>query len=101
MVDFAEEAGQKDSMMRSMALGRKFEWAPWRRRLPTSSSSNKPARLMVPLVVELVSEIRASMAAKQQSLSSRRPAKMNSLESPPSWAAWESCISSSQFIIVL
>lgn len=41
--------------------------------------------------------MRASMAAKEQSLSSMRPAKMNSLSRPPSWAGWMSKTSRSQF----
>jgi len=44
---------------------------------------------------------RASMAEKEHSLSSMRPAKMNSLSSPPSCAGWVSKSSSSQFTIVL
>ena len=44
---------------------------------------------------------RASMAAKEQSLSSSRPAKMNSLSNPPSCAGWVSNSSSSQLMIVL
>jgi len=40
--------------------------------------------------------MRASMAAKEQSLSSMRPAKINSLSRPPSWAGWVSKTSRSQ-----
>jgi hypothetical protein len=36
------------------------------------------------------------MAAQEQSLSSMRPAKMNSLSRPPVWAGWVSKSSSSQ-----
>jgi hypothetical protein len=40
------------------------------------------------------------MAAQEQSLSSMRPAKINSLSSPPTVAGWMSKSSSSQFTIV-
>ena len=90
------------SAMRSRVLGRRLLCAPWRRREPISSSSKQPTSFMVLVEVgESLEARRASMAEKEQSLSSTRPAKMNSLSSPPSWAGCVSNSSSSQFTIVL
>lgn len=100
-----------DSTMRAIVLGRKLLRAPWRRREPTSSSSKRAARVMM-LLSDLVEEgfaseeegeeaaMRASMAAKEHTLSSMRPAKMNSLSRPPSCAGWVSKTSRSQFMML-
>lgn len=73
----------KASTMRERTEGRKLEWAPWRSSEPTSSSSKRATSL---ICEEEAGEVlrRAWMAAHEQSLSSMRPAKMNSLERPPS-----------------
>lgn len=93
---------ENTSQMRSSVLGRRFECAPCRSREPISSSSKQPTSLMVPeSTSEPLDEINASMAAKEHSLSSTRPAKMNSFSKPPSWAGWVSKSSSSQLMIVL
>ena len=85
-----------------MVLGRKLPFAPCRNREPISSSSKQPTIFRMPSsVLSEVEARRASMAAKEQSLSSMRGAKMNSLSRPPSWAGWVSKTSSSQLMIVL
>lgn len=103
--------GERDSAIRSIVLGRRLLRAPCRRREPISSSSNRPTILMMPLTsgvsppspprLEVVFDeaMRASIAEKAHNLSSMRPAKMNSLSRPPSWAGWVSKSSNSQFTI--
>ena len=90
----AEEVEDRDSAMRSMVEGRKFPRAPWRRREPISSSSKTPTSFMMPSSsvddVEAAEASSPSMADQEQSLSSIRPAKMNSFSRPPIWAGWMS-----------
>lgn len=78
---------EKTSQIRSRVLGRRFEWAPCLSNDPISSSSKQPTSLMMlesESESESVDSIRASIAAKEQSLSSTRPANMNSFSKPPS-----------------
>src|ERR1700722_20854770 len=78
------------SQMRSMTLDMKLLLAPCRRKLPISSSSKHPTILMMPGELSSEDASSASIAAQEQSLSSMRPAKINSLSKPPSFAG---CVS--------
>ena len=89
------------STIRSMTLGRKLPRAPCRSKEPTSSSSNRATtRICEESESEEAELSRAWTAAQEQSLSSMRPAKINSLSRPPRWAGWMSNSSSSQLTIV-
>lgn len=72
------------STMRSITIGRKLPRAPWRSSEPTSSSSKSATiRICEEVFREEFELSRAWIAAQEHSLSSMRPAKMNSRSRPP------------------